>query len=126
MVVIEKLTIRLLVVENDKEPYEKTVRNRLEKFREIIGNENIEVVLYEKDTLLIYDAEAMEKDLKVNRIIDNDYKIRGTFILAGNNETEQDFKDITDEQIEEYRKKFSISKTIEQDQDIEKGEDMEL
>ena len=124
--VIEKLTIRLLVVENDKEPYEKTVRNRLEKFREIIGNENIEVVLYEKDTLLIYDAEAMEKDLKVNRIIDNDYKIRGTFILAGNNETEQDFKDITDEQIEEYRKKFSISKTIEQDQDIEKGEDMEL
>ena len=124
--VIEKLTIRLLVVENDKEPYEKTVRNRLEKFREIIGSENIEVVLYEKDTLLIYDAEAMEKDLKVNRIIDNDYKIRGTFILAGNNEKEQDFKDITDEQIEEYRKKFSISKMLEQSQDMEKGEDMEL
>ena len=124
--VIEKLTIRLLVVENDKEPYEKTVRNRLEKFREIIGSENIEVVLYEKDTLLIYDAEAIEKDLKVNRIIDNDYKIRGTFILAGNNEKEQDFKDITDEQIEEYRKKFSISKMLEQSQDMEKGEDMEL
>lgn len=124
--VIEKLTIRLLVVEEYKEPYEKTVRNRLEKFREIIGNENIEVVLYERDILLIYDAEAMKKELKVNRIIDNDYKIRGTFILAGNNEREQDFKDITDEQIADYKKQFSLSKAIEQSQNMEKGDDIEL
>ena len=118
--------IRLLVVENGKEPYEKIVRNRLEKFREIIGNENIEVVLYEKDTLPIYDAEAMKKDLKVNRIIDNYYKIRGTFILAGNNEREQDFKDITDEQIKEYKKLFSLSKELEDSINIDEGDDMEL
>lgn len=124
--VIEKLTIRLLIVEIDKEPYEKTVRNRLEKFREIIGNDNIEVILYEKDTLLIYDAEALKRDLKVNRIIDDDYKIRGTFILAGNNEREQDFKDITDEQIEDYKKQFSLSKRLENSQNIEEGDDMEI
>lgn len=123
---IEKLTIRLLVVENDKEPYEKIVRNRLEKFRDIIGNENIEVVLYEKDTLLIFDAEAIEKGLRVNRIIDDDYKVRGTFILVGNNELEQDFKDITDEQIESYKNQFKLSKEIECNQEIEKGDDMEL
>lgn len=123
---MEKLTIRLLVVENDKEPYEKIVRNNLEKFREIIGNKNIGVVLYEKDTLLIYDAEAIKKDLKVNRIIDNDYKIRGTFILAGNNEREEDFKDITDEQIEDYKKQFSLSKNLEKNKNIERGEEAEF
>lgn len=124
--VIEKLTIRILVVEADKEPYEKTVRNRLEKFRDIIGNDNIEVVLYEKDTLLIFDSEAIEKNLKINRMIDNDYKIRGTFILAGNNELEQDFKDMTDEQIKDYKNEFRLSKEIVQSQYMEEGADMEF
>ena len=126
MVVIEKLNIRLLIVESDKEPYEKTVRNRLDKFRQIIGNDNIEVIVFDEDTLLIFDADAFINNVKVNRILSDSYKIRGTFILTGNNEKEQDFKDITDEQIAEYKNLFRLSNEIIHNRDMEEGEDMEL
>ena len=117
--VIEKLNIRFLIVESDKEPYEKTVRNRLDKFRQIIGNENIEVIVFDKDTLLIFDADAFVNNVKVNRILSDSYKIRGTFILTGNNEKEQDFKDITDEQITEYKNLFRLSNEIIHTKDME-------
>ena len=124
--VIEKLNIRLLIVESDKEPYEKTVRNRLDKFRQIIGNDNIEVIVFDEDTLLIFDADAFVNNVEVNRILSDGYKIRGTFILTGNNEKEQDFKDITDEQIAEYKNLFRLSNEIIHNRDMEEGEDMEL
>ena len=126
MVVIEKLNIRLLIVESDKEPYEKTVRNRLDNFRQIIGNDNLEVIVLDEDTLLIFDADAFVNNLRVNRILSNSYKIRGTFILTGNNEKEQDFKDISDEQIKKYKNLFMLSKENTHIQDMEEGDDMEL
>ena len=122
--VIEKLNIKLLVVEKDKEPYEVSVRNRLEHFRKLVGGENLEVVLLDKDSLLIFDGEAQEKNLPVNRIIDNLYKIRGTFIITGNNELEQDFNDLSEEQIKNYKAEFQISKEIKQN--LEMGDDMEF
>ena len=124
--VIEKLNIRLLIVESDKEPYEKTVRNRLDNFRQIIGNDNLEVIVLDEDTLLIFDADAFVNNLRVNRILSNSYKIRGTFILTGNNEKEQDFKDISDEQIKKYKNLFMLSKENTYIQDMEEGDDMEL
>lgn len=124
--VIEKLNIRLLIVESDKEPYEKTVRNRLDNFRQIIGNDNLEVIVLDEDTLLIFDADAFVNNLRVNRILSNSYKIRGTFILTGNNEKEQDFKDISDEQIKKYKNLFMLSKENTHIQDMEEGDDMEL
>lgn len=122
MRVIEKLRIKILVVEKDKEPYELNVRNMLEKFREIIGNENIEVVLLEKDTLLIYDADGTKKELPTNRVLNDIYKIRGTFILAGNDEYNQDFMDLSKEKIEKYKSEF----TIENELKDEIGDDMEF
>ena len=124
--VIEKLNIRLLIVESDKEPYEKTVRNRLDNFRQIIGTDNLEVIVLDEDTLLIFDADAFVNNLRVNRILSNSYKIRGTFILTGNNEKEQDFKDISDEQIKKYKNLFMLSKENTHIQDMEEGDDMEL
>lgn len=124
MVVIEKLKIKLLVVEKDKEPYELTKRNRLEDFRELVGGENLEVVFLDKDSLLIFDADAVEKNLQVNRMIENSYKIRGTFLITGNNEKEQDFDDLSEEQIKEYKTEFQITK--EHKQDLEMGDDIEL
>ena len=121
---IEKLSIKLLVIEENKEPYEKKVRNRLEHFRKIIGSENIEVVLLDKDSLLIFDANAVEKNLKVNRLLDDLYKIRGTFIITGNNEIEHDFADLTDEQLNFYKSEFQITKENEQNKEI--GDDIEL
>lgn len=122
--VIEKLKIRLLVVEKDKEPYEVIIRNRLEHFRKLVGGENLEVVLLDKDSLLIFDADAGEKNLQVNRMIENLYKIRGTFIITGNNEKEQDFDDLSEEQIKEYKTEFQITKECKQD--LEMGDDMEF
>lgn len=124
--VIEKLNIRLLIVESGKEPYEKTVRNRLDNFRQIIGNDNLEVIVLDEDTLLIFDTDAFVNNLKVNRILSDSYKIRGTFILTGNNEKEQDFKDISDEQIKKYKSLFMLSKENTYIQDMEEGDDMEL
>lgn len=122
--VIEKLKIRLLVVEKDKEPYEVIIRNRLEHFRKLVGGENLEVVLLDKDSLLIFDADAGEKNLQVNRMIENLYKIRGTFVITGNNEKEQDFDDLSEEQIKEYKTEFQITKECKQD--LEMGDDMEF
>ena len=124
VVVIEKLKIKLLVVEKDEEPYELTVRNRLEHFRKLVGSENLEVVLLDKDSLLIFDANAKEKNLQVNRMIDNLYKIRGTFIIAGNNERYQDFDDLSEEQIKEYKAEFQISNEMKET--LEMGDDMEI
>lgn len=124
MVFIDKLRIKLLVVEKDKEPYIKMVRNRLEHFRELVGGENLEVVAFDKDSLLIFDSEANEKGLQVNRKIENLYNIRGTFIITGNNELEQDFDDLSEQLIEEYKKEFQISKEIQKD--LEMGDDKEF
>ena len=117
VVFIDKLRIKILVVEKDKDPYVKMIRNRLEHFRKLVGGENLD-----KGSLLIFDSEAKEKDLQVNRKIENLYKIRGTFIITGNDELEQDFDDLSEQLIKEYKKEFQISKEIQRD--LEMGDDM--
>lgn len=57
-------------------------------------------------------------------MIESMYKIRGTFIIAGNNEREQDFQDLTDEQVKEYKAEFQIEKELKQDKEM--GDDMEF
>ncbi len=120
--VIEKLRINILVIEKDKEPYELNVRNMLEKFREIIGTNEIEVDILEKDILLIYDANGTKKEIPTNRILNGTYKIRGTFILAGNDEYHQDFIDLSKENMKKYKNEFSIEKEIKN----ELGDEMEF
>ena len=68
--------------------------------------------------------EAKEKNLSVNRMIENAYKIRGTFLITGNDELEQDFKDLSEEQIKEYKEEFKVGKELKEE--IENGDDMEL
>ena len=89
------LTIKLLVVEKDKEPYEKTVRNRLEHFRKLVGSENIEVVMLDRGSLLIFDSEAKEKNLPVNRKMKNTKKIKETFLITENEKHEKDLNDLS-------------------------------
>ncbi len=41
---IDKLRIKILVVEKDKDPYVKMIRNRLEHFRKkLVGGENLDI-----------------------------------------------------------------------------------
>lgn len=107
-----ELRMKVIVIEQDKEPYVEKIWNDLETLRKKIGNSNIEVVEYEQDTLLIYDADALLNNIPINRYIDG-LAIRGTFIIAGNNQRELDFTSLTEEQIEEYTQMLSMDKEEE-------------
>ena len=119
MVVIDKQNMIVLIVENNKNPEEKVIPNRLNTLRRIIGNERIEVIKY-KDVLIVYDEDAFRKLLPINRSIDG-LNIRGNFIITGNDVKNQDFKDLTEEQIKAYKIEFELEQTQEQEQ----GEEIE-
>ena len=105
----------VLIVENEKNPELKRIPNRLETLRKIVGNEYIDVIKY-KDVLIVFDEEGYKKLLPIDGL-----NIRGTFIITGNDEKNQDFKDLTKEQIEEYTKIFQL----EQENQMEEGEELE-
>ena len=104
--------MEVLIIEQDKEPYIKKIWNDLETLRKVIGNEHIEVLEYDKDTLFIFDADALLNNLPINRYIDG-LAIRGTLIIAGNNQKELDFTSLTEEQIEEYTELLSLDREEE-------------
>lgn len=104
--------MKILIIEQDKEPYTDKIWNDLESLRKIIGNNNIDVIEYDKDTLFIYNADALSDNLPINRYIDG-LAIRGTLIIAGNNQKELDFMSLTEEQIEEYTQIFSLDREEE-------------
>ena len=117
MVVIDKQNMLVLIVENNKNPEEKVIPNRLNTLRRIIGNERIEVIKY-KDVLIVYDEDAFRKLLPINRSIDG-LNIRGNFIITGNDVKNQDFKDLTEEQIKTYKIEFELEQTQEQGEEME-------
>lgn len=117
MVIIEKQNMLVLIVENGKNPEIKRIPNRLNTLRRIVGNENIEVIKY-KDVLIVYDEDAFKKLLPVNRTIDG-LNIRGNFVITGNDEKHQDFKDLTEEQIKAYTVEFQIENDLEQGDELE-------
>lgn len=117
MVIIEKQNMLVLIVDNNKEPELKRIPNRLNTLRRIVGNEHIEVMKY-KDVLIVYDEESLKKLLPVNRTLDG-LNIRGRFIITGDDEKNQDFKDLTKEQINQYKIIFEIDKELEQGDELE-------
>jgi hypothetical protein len=117
VVIIEKQNMLVLIVENAKNPELKRIPNRLNTLRRIIGNQNIEVIKY-KDVLIVYDEEAFKKLLPINRTIDG-LNIRGNFIITGNDEKHQDFKDLTEEQIKAYTVEFELENNLEQGDELE-------
>ena len=102
----------VLIIEDNKNPELKRIPNRLETLRKIVGNEQIEVIKY--------NLEAFKKLLPINRVLDG-LNIRGTFIITGNDNKNQDFKDLTEEQIQEYSQKLAL----EQELQLEEGEEIE-
>ena len=104
--------MEVLIIEQDKEPYTEKIWNDLETLRKKIGNNNIEVLEYDKDTLFIYNPDALSENLPINRYL-NGLAIRGTLIIAGNNQKELDFTSLTQEQIEEYAEMLSLDREEE-------------
>ena len=97
MVLIERQNMQVLIVNVNEKPEIKRIPNRLDKMREIVGNNNIGVIEH-TDILIIFNEEAYKKMEPINRIIDG-LKIRGTFIITGNDSYYKDFKDLTEEQL---------------------------
>ena len=79
---MEKQNMKVLIIEDNKNPIIKVIPNRLDTLRKIVGNNHIEVVKY-KDILLVFDEDAYKKLLPVNREIDG-LNIRGIFVITGN------------------------------------------
>jgi len=117
VVIIDKQNMLVLIVENNKDPKLKRIPNRLNTLRRIVGNEHIEVIKY-KDVLIVYDEEAFKKLLPINRIIDG-LNIRGNFVITGNDTKNQDFKDLTEEQIKAYTVEFELENNLEQGDELE-------
>ena len=107
----------VLIDKNDKNPELKRIPTRLNTLRRIIGNQHIEVIKY-KGVLIVYDEDAFKKLLPINRTIDG-LNIRGSFIITGNDEKHQDFKDLTDEQIKAYTVEFELEDNLEQGDELE-------
>ena len=107
-----ELRMTVMIVEQGREPFTERIWNDLDTLRKRIGNSNIEVIEYDKETLIIYDSEALANNLPINRYL-NGLAIRGTFIIAGNNPKELDFTSLTDEQIEEYKEMLTLSREEE-------------
>ena len=115
VVVIDKQNVKILLVGHNKEPTVNVITNNLGQMRKIIGTENIEVLKH-NDILIVFDENAFRKQLPINRVLDG-INIRGDFFIAGNDSKNNDFKDLSEEQIEKYTKEFSLEKQIEQEEE---------
>lgn len=98
--------IKILIVEPNKEPYEKEIEHTLEKMQEIVGG-LIEFVELEDNVDLICNEEGKICNLEINRIITNDI-VCGTFFIVG--QEEGDTISLTNEQIKRYTEYFKLSK----------------
>ena len=104
--------MRAIIVEPDSRPRVADIKTDLRSLRSIVGRNggHIEVVYpFEDNVGIICNDEGKLLGLPFNRALRNDNGdiydvICGNFIIAGL--TEDDFGDLTDEQVEKYSQMF--------------------
>lgn len=106
--------INVLIVEPNELPYEKEIPSTLKTLQNIVGG-LIECtgMMDDSDVVLIMNEEGKINKLPLNRDIGYDI-IAGTFIIAGDDIENGDFKSLTKDQVEKYKKRFdgqSITET---------------
>ncbi len=102
--------MRILVVENDKEPYEMEISNDIQEMHEIVGG-LIEPIYFDPTNKAIAwcNDEFLLNGSKPNRMV-GECLVHGTFFISGNycNECgEWDSCSLTDEQIRQYSEEFA-------------------
>lgn len=105
------LTMRIVIVEQGRKPYEAELERDLETMQHCVSGA-IEVV-YEpgrRDAVLICNDEGKLLGLPWNRALTDDHGVPydivcGTFFVAGLKE--DDFASLTEQQIEKYKDKYS-------------------
>lgn len=107
--------IKVLVVEANKLPYEKTIKNTLQAKQELVGGLiEYTYVLDDDSVALVCNEEGKLMGLELNRDIGYDV-IAGPFFIVGYDDSGED-RSLTDEQLEKYKNRFgkeSIEKTKE-------------
>ncbi|MFR5509145.1 MAG: DUF3846 domain-containing protein [Clostridia bacterium] len=97
--------IRILIVEPNKEPYQKRINHTLEDMQKVVGG-LIEFVELEHNVDLICNEEGKIYNLPMNRAIQNDI-IAGTFFIAGQHNGET--ISLSKKQIKKYKKVFRLN-----------------
>ena len=96
--------IRVLIVEPNKEPYQKRINHTLEDMQNVVGG-LLEYIELEHNVDLIYNEEGKIYNLQMNRAIQNDI-IAGTFFIAGQHKGET--ISLSKKQIKKYKKIFRL------------------
>lgn len=95
--------IKILKIEEGKAPFVKEIANELKDCQAEVGG-LIDCVCFEDGCLAVVNDEGKINGMKPNRRNGNDI-IYGPFFICGSNR-EGDFTSLTEEQIEDYTKKF--------------------
>lgn len=103
--------LKVLIVENGKEPYTAEIRDCLEAKQSVVGGLIEPVYFDDTEKVLVYcDEEFLLKDHKPNRVV-GETVIHGTFMVVGddfNDEGECVEVSLTDSQFAKYSEMFRI------------------
>ena len=102
-------TLKVVVVEPNKQPYVKTIENSLDAIQAVIGGyfEPVPITLDNRLAYIICNEEGKCIPLPANRLYEWDM-IHGTFFICGYDER-ADLCSLTDRQIEQAVKMFALN-----------------
>lgn len=112
---LKDLYINVLIKEPNKNPIKKRIRNEVERITTLLKGK-FELIEYDDESFIAYNYKSKSK----GKIQIGEHIIRGTIIIIGNNSKEGDFKALSEEQIKQFQKEFSVSNTrVIEDDEIE-------
>ncbi|MBR3919629.1 MAG: DUF3846 domain-containing protein [Clostridia bacterium] len=105
--------LRIVKVEPNKPAYVTEIENTLEAEQEAVGG-LIELIYNGDGTFIVCNDEGKLTGMEGNRILENGSVIAGPFFVVG--DTGEDFRSLTDEEVEKYMQKFAEPQEISQEQ----------
>ncbi len=100
----DKNSMKILVVEPGKHPYEKEIKGELKEMQEIVGGTIQAVYPFPEKIGLICNDEGIILGLPFNRKIEEDYGIFGTFFICGLGR--KSFASLPEKLVDKYRRRF--------------------
>lgn len=105
---IKKLTV--LIIEQDKEPYQKIIKDDLKELQEVVVGP-IEAVELSNSACIFCNENSKLINLLLNRCVGNDI-IAGTFLIVRQRNDCEETSSLSKEDIELYSGKFKNVKTF--------------